>query len=68
MSEPDETGPRATQEPPPAPSRTLSIDQYLELRGVLAHRRPARRALAGAVRSATVEVFDKLFARVDGEA
>ncbi len=48
------------------PAGKITIDQYLTLRGVLEHRRAARRAFAGAVRVATVEEFDRIFAGVGG--
>jgi len=39
----------------------VTIDSYLKLRGVPEHRWPARRALAGELRAARVEDFDRLF-------
>ena len=43
------------------PAGMVTIDQYLALRAVSEHRRAARRALAGELRVATVEAFDRLF-------
>jgi len=45
------------------PPGKVTIDQYLALRGVPEHRRAARRALAGTLRVATVEEFDRIFNR-----
>ena len=51
-----------------APPGSLTVDQYLALRQVPEHRRAGRRAFAGALRIATVDEFDRLFAGVRGPA
>ncbi len=48
------------------PPGRVSVDRYLALRQVPAHRRAARRAFAGDLRVATIAEFDQLFAGVSG--
>lgn len=58
--------PPEPEAPSSVPAGTVSVESYFALRGVPERRRAARRALAGDLRVATVDEFDRVFARLRG--